>query len=166
MILAYLPPYDRALHLCSLYIEGAGWLFRGLTREQLLDEMVPFIYKRPMNVPEGNPVHDYSGPHDLALVLLACAIGTLIEKDQESQTGEGEHYHHLGRAALCLQSVLEKPSMVTIQALRLLSNYIAMCGTERDASTETSWSLLTLSGQLAQSVRNSVFDRIRLLIDI
>ena len=155
MILAYLPPYERAMQLATGYIEGAGWLFRGLTREQLLDEMIPFIYKRPMNVPEGCPVHDYSGPHDLAVVFLACAIGTLIEKDQESQTGEGEHYHHLARAALCLQSVLEKPSMVTIQALRLLSNYIAMSGSEREASTETTWSLLTLSGQLAQSVRNS-----------
>ncbi|KAI0085743.1 fungal-specific transcription factor domain-containing protein [Irpex rosettiformis] len=152
MILAYLPPYERAVQLASAYIEGAGWLFRGLTREQLIDEMIPFIYNRPMSISEGCPVHNYSGPHDLAVVFLACAIGTLIEKDQESQTGEGEHYHHLARAALCLQSVLEKPSMVTIQALRLLSNYIAMSGSEREASTETTWSLLTLSGQLAQSI--------------
>ncbi|KAI0698383.1 hypothetical protein BC835DRAFT_1269122 [Cytidiella melzeri] len=152
MIITYLPPYDRTLRLAQAYVEGAAWLFRGLTPQQLVDEMIPFIYKQPMNIPEGSPMHDYSGPHDIAVVFLACAIGTLIERDHENQTGEGEHYYHLARAALCLQPVLEKPSMVTIQALRLLSNYVAMSGTERDSSIETAWSLLTLSSQLAQSV--------------
>jgi hypothetical protein len=155
MIVTHLPPYHRAVHLAEVYVEGAAWLFRGFTPQQLLDEMIPFIYNRPMKVPEGNPVHDYSGPHDLALVFFACAIGTLIDREHESQAGEGEHYHHLGRAALCLQPVLEKPSMVTIQAIRMLSNYIAMSGNEREASIEMTWSLMTLSGQLAQSVRKN-----------
>lgn len=154
MVLSYLPSHNRAVQLAEAYLEGAGWLFRGLTRQQILDEMIPFIYKRPMNVSDPScPVHDYSGPHDLAVVYLVFAIGSLVDGNQDPQSAEGEHYHHLARAALCLQPVLEKPSLVTIQALRMLSNYTAMSGMERESSIETTWSLITLAAQLAQSVR-------------
>ncbi|KAI0689658.1 hypothetical protein BC835DRAFT_1368003 [Cytidiella melzeri] len=59
--------------------------------------------------------------------MLICAIGMLIERDHENQTGEGEHYYHLARAALCLEPVLEEPSMVT-------TLFVIQIGLHRDSA--------------------------------
>lgn len=154
LIESHLPPWDRAKHLAESYLTNAAWLFQGVTREQLVDEMLPAIYKRPRPdvSEEDRPYQDYSGPHDLALVFLVFAVGALVDLSQEPYNAEGEHYHILGKASLCLQPVLEKPSLVAIQALNLLSVYTAMCGSDRESAMETTWSLMTLSAQLAQSV--------------
>lgn len=55
---------------------------------------------------------------------------------------------------MALQSVLEKPSIVTIQLLHLLSIYNAMSGVDfqSDTSMETTWSLVTLAAHLSQTV--------------
>lgn len=154
LIESHLPSWDRATHLANSYLTNAAWLFQGLTREQVVDEMLPAIYKRPRPDirEEDAPYQDYSGPHDLALLFLVFAVGALVDLSQEPYNAEGEHYHILAKAALCLQPVLEKPSLVAIQALYLLSVYTAMCGSDKETTMETAWSLVTLSAQLAQSI--------------
>ena len=118
-------------------------------------EMLPSIYRRPL--PDGTPLKDdYNGPHDYALLYLIFAIGALLDLNQEPYNAEGEHYHQLARAALCLQPVLEKPSSVTIQALHLLSIYNGLAGNEGgETSLETTWSLVAFAAQLSHSVRGS-----------
>lgn len=157
LIESYLPSWERATHLAQSYVANASWLFQGITPDQVQDEMLPAIYKRPQpKVSEqDSPYEDYSGPHDLALLFLVFAIGALMDLGQEPYNAEAEHYHILAKAALCLQPVLEKPSLVAIQALYLLSVYIAMCTNDHrsgEASMESSWSILSLASQLAQSV--------------
>lgn len=158
LIESHLPPWERATHLAQSYVTNAAWLFQGITPEQVIDEMLPAIYKRPRSElsEEDRPYQDYSGPHDLSLIFLVFAVGALMDLGQEPYNAEAEHYHILAKAALCLQPVLEKPSLVAIQALYLLSVYIAMCTNDMrsgDASMESSWSILSLAAQLAQSVR-------------
>ncbi|KAJ7761456.1 hypothetical protein B0H14DRAFT_3594886 [Mycena olivaceomarginata] len=63
---------------------------------------------------------DYTGPHDLALLFMVFAVGVL------AVAAEAEHLHQIARAALALQPVLEKPSLVTIQVLHLLSIYTVL----------------------------------------
>lgn len=157
LIESHLPSWERATHLSEVYLTNAAWLFQGVTREQLVDEMLPAIYNRPRRAisEEERPYQDYSGPHDLSLLFLIFAVGALVDLSQEPYNAEGEHYHILAKAALCLQPVLEKPSLVAIQALYLLSVYTAMCGDstrDRGTTIETSWSLVTLAAQLAQTV--------------
>lgn len=155
LIEQYLPRWERATHLCETYLANAGWLFRGVTRQQLILEMLPVVYRRPIAVGTSVASVDYTGPHDLALVFLVFALGALLDSAQDVASAEAEHYHHLARAALCLQPVLEKPSIVAIQALRLMSIYTAMAGKElrgSETTMETTWSLLALSAQLAHSV--------------
>lgn len=67
---------------------------------------------------------------------------------------EAEHYYQLARAALALQPVLEKPSIVTIQSLHLMSIYNAMSGSDlrNETSMEMTWSLITLASHLSQTV--------------
>ncbi|KAG6827191.1 hypothetical protein H0H92_012838 [Tricholoma furcatifolium] len=65
-----------------------------------------------------------------------------------------DHFHHLSTAALALQPVLEKPSLVTIQTLHLLSIYNAMSGSDlkNETSMEVTWSLVTLAAHLSMAI--------------
>ncbi|EMD39104.1 hypothetical protein CERSUDRAFT_112798 [Gelatoporia subvermispora B] len=155
LITSHLPSYDRALHLSGSYFKYAGWLFRGVSEQQLLDEMLPYFYKKA-TISGGIVLEDeYGGPHSLALVMLILANGALVDPELEPYNAEAEHYVHLGRAALSLESVFEQPSLITIQALHLMSIYHSMTGGEpgkNDTSMETSWGLLALTAQLSQTV--------------
>jgi transcription factor-like protein len=124
------------------------WNFRGVTGMQLIDDMLPVIYnKQP--APFGE---DYSGPHDLALLFIIMAIGTLV--CHEPSKALGEHYYQISRVAISLQPVLEKPSIVTIQTLYLMSIYNAMSGSDlkSETSMEMTWSLVTLASHLRNPI--------------
>ncbi len=160
LIESHLPTWERACHLAEAYIEHAAWLFRGVTKQQLQLEMLPIMYKRPRPDDTSLPQEDYSSPHDFALLYLIFAVGALVDLKQEAYNSEGEHYHQIARAALVLQPVLEKPSLVTIQALHLLSIYNGMAGNEShggETSLETTWSLVAFAAQLSHSVSRVAF---------
>ena len=128
--------------------------------------MLPVLYQRQMP----DPGEDYSGPHDLALVFIVFAIGALLRTSPARDAGAGaeggelvevpwgpaqaEHYYQIGKAALSLQPVLEKPSIVTIQSLHLMSVYNAMSGSDMKSETsmEMTWSLVTLAAHLSQTI--------------
>lgn len=155
----HLPPLDTALTLADTYVSQVAWLFRGLTKGQVIDDMLPTIYKQK----DPEPGEEYGGPHDLALIFMVFAIGSLIGQDVGHSSAQAEHYYQIARAALSLQPVLEKPSLVTIQSLHLVGIYTAMSGSDRsDSSMEMAWSCTTLAAHLSQTVRSSsVFDRFR-----
>ncbi|KDR81325.1 hypothetical protein GALMADRAFT_116293 [Galerina marginata CBS 339.88] len=148
LIETHLPPFDRTLALCETYFDQVSWIFRGVTRVQLIEDMLPVIYKRNA-APVGE---DYSGPHDLALLFVILAMGAIL--GQEPSNSLGEHFHQISRAAISLQPVLEKPSIVTIQALHLMSIYNAMSGSDlkSETSMEMTWSLITLAAHLSQTI--------------
>ncbi|KDQ26287.1 hypothetical protein PLEOSDRAFT_1077318 [Pleurotus ostreatus PC15] len=153
-----LPTWTRAISLCNTYFEQAGWLFHGVTKEQVYEDMLPAIYrqKRATSSPSSSSSYpgseEYTGPHDLALLFIMLAVGALVESDPKVE--EAEHLHQISMAALGLQSVLEKPSIVTVQALHLMSIYNAMSGSDltSDTSMEMTWSLIYLAAHLSQSV--------------
>ncbi|KAH9017997.1 hypothetical protein EDB84DRAFT_1581644 [Lactarius hengduanensis] len=99
----YLPPWDRALVMAESYLANATWLFRSVTRQQLINEMLPAIYGK----------------------RTAVMDSSLPNSNAES---EGNHYYQLALAALCQQPVLVKPSVVTIQTLHISTIYSAMLG--------------------------------------
>jgi len=66
----------------------------------------------------------------------------------------GGHFYQISRAALSLQPVLEKPSIVTIQTLYIMSTYNGN-DMKGDTSMEMTWSLITLASNLSQKVRCS-----------
>ncbi|EPQ56096.1 hypothetical protein GLOTRDRAFT_39622, partial [Gloeophyllum trabeum ATCC 11539] len=144
LIETYLPPWTRALALCDIYLEGAAWLFHAIPRSQLMDELLPAIYKRPS---AGG-----TGPHHLALLFLVFAVGTLVDLADGPRDAEAEHYFQIASAAICLESVLERPSLVTVQAIHMMSIYNAMSPHGRDTSMETTWQLVALGSRLAVSV--------------
>lgn len=144
-----MPPWNRAITLVDTYYEQVSWIFHGVVRSQLTEDTLPVLY----NKQPPTPGEDYSSPHDLALTFMIFAIGALVQA--EPSNAEAEHFHQLARAALALQPVLEKPSVVTIQSLHLISIYNAMSGSDlkNDTSMEMTWSLITLASHLSQTVR-------------
>ncbi|KAF9266909.1 hypothetical protein L218DRAFT_956006 [Marasmius fiardii PR-910] len=207
LIESHLPPYETALQLVKIFFDQISWLFQGLTKDQVEEDMIPSIYRRrraedherdcqdaklPNDgcygsgdckvLPETHPDEEWNGPHGLALLFIVFAMGALVGSDDkdsgpsintrqeeyeiksrqetdESKTPKHtippvvEHYHQLCRAALSLQPVLEKPSIVTIQTLHLLSIYHALSGVgEGETGMEMTWNLLTLTSHLSMSI--------------
>ncbi len=153
LIRNYLPPWERASAIAESYLDAATWIFRSVTRHQLVHEMLPSIYRK-----HPYPSEEYNGPHDLALLFSIFALGNALDVSLPTRTAEseGEHYNQLALAALCLQPVLEKPSLVTIQTLHIVSIYHAMLGNDvsgGESSMEFTWSLVNLAAHLAQTVR-------------
>jgi hypothetical protein len=160
LIESHLPSWDRSQELSKIYFEQASWLFQGVTRMQLMEDLLPVVYRQRSPSPEDNLILDsnpgaalnHAGPHDLALVFVVFAVAALVQ--EEPSDALGEHYHQIAKAALGLQPVLEKPSIVTIQVLHLMSIYNAMSGNDlkSETSMEMTWSLVTLAAHLSQTV--------------
>lgn len=155
LIRNYLPPWEQASAMAESYLVSAAWIFRSVTRHQLVNEMLPSIYRK-LPYPS-DPSEEYNGPHDLALLFSIFALGRTLDVSLPTRTAEseGEHYNQLALAALCLQPVLEKPSLVTIQTLHIVSIYHAMLGNDisgGESSMEFTWSLVNLAAHLAQTI--------------
>ncbi|KAJ7234763.1 fungal-specific transcription factor domain-containing protein [Mycena haematopus] len=191
LVTSHLPKLTHARKLVQCYFSQLGWLFRGVTRGQVGDTMravyTAYGSRHNSRSPDGatddvelgdeegdGEGEDYTGPHDLALLFMVFAAGALVqppapggeEDDAHRQkvAAEAEHLHQIARAALALQPVLEKPSLVTIQALHLLSIYTSLGSPpaaharnkseEEDGETsmEMTWSLITLAAHLSQTI--------------
>ncbi|KAJ6564638.1 fungal-specific transcription factor domain-containing protein [Mycena capillaripes] len=182
LVTSHLPARARARMLVQSYFAQLAWLFRGVTRGQVGD-MLNGVYAaygarvrvtRPDkgeddaeedddDVGDGEE-EDYTGPHDLALLFMVFAVGALVQPGADTDAvgvaAEAEHLHQIARTALALQPVLEKPSLVTIQTLHLLSIYTSMVsrnpagGEDETAETsmEMTWSLITLAAHLSQTI--------------
>ena len=122
-----------------------------------MDEMLPVIYHRAPPGPPESGAGDYEGPHALALLFMAFAVGTLVDLRQEPFSAEADHYYQLAKASIVLQSVFERPNCLTVQTLHLMSIYNGMRqpdGQEdgSETSMELSWSLIRQAVQLALTV--------------
>ncbi|KAH9017998.1 hypothetical protein EDB84DRAFT_1627502 [Lactarius hengduanensis] len=104
-------------------------------RALLINETLPAIYGKRTAY-----AVDHNGPHDLALLFSVFALGSVMDSSLPNATAE-----------------LEKPSVVTIQTLHVLSVYNAMLGGDvsgGESSMESTWSLVAVACHLAQTVRN------------
>ncbi|KAG2366345.1 hypothetical protein BDR07DRAFT_1449403 [Suillus spraguei] len=142
-IKSYLPNIQRAVSLCETFLKSLSWIFRIVSRQQIVDHLIPLIY-RPGLKPLERPCYS---PHDLALLFSVLAVGALVDPALPQYNAEARHYHRLARAALCLQSVFLERSMATLQALHLMSVYYGMSGIESNA--ELCYSFLNLAAQAA-----------------
>ncbi|KAI5992182.1 hypothetical protein EDD15DRAFT_2388334 [Pisolithus albus] len=147
----YLPTWDRAHYLTEVYREHASWLFPTVSNDQIVLELLPDYYSN------GAP-HAMQAKHNrhrLGLLFLVFAIAAFIDPNRELGNAEAELYHEVARATICLHSVVEKPTLETIQLLHFLSVYNTISGNElagKETSTETSWSLVALAAHLAHTV--------------
>ncbi|KAF5392896.1 hypothetical protein D9757_000804 [Collybiopsis confluens] len=137
---SFLPPVERAVALCDTFLENLSWMFHIVSRQLLVSELIPAIYKAES---------DY-GPHDLALLFIVLGIGVLVDTNLEPYNLEAQHFYHLARAALVLQPVLVDCSIVTVKVLHLMSIHNGLSGQE--SNLEQSYALLNLAGQVATRI--------------
>ena len=140
-----LPAWERANSLVNSYFGLMGWFCHGICREHI-NELLAAVYGKQ----SGHLNSDY-GPHDVSLLLMVFAIGSLAEVEKQF-CQDADQLHQLSRIALSQQSLLEKPSLVTAQTIHLMSIYNATVGGNSGSTMETTWSLTRLAAHLAQTV--------------
>ncbi|KAF8842829.1 hypothetical protein BDN67DRAFT_925562 [Paxillus ammoniavirescens] len=147
MIESYLPPLPRATSLSETFLKSLSWMVNIVSRQQVLGILVPSVYRHTSGQTAEPRTY---GPHDLALLFIVLAIGALVDPSLPAYNSEGQHYHRLARAALCLQPVFVSRSLATVKTLHLMSIYNGMCGIE--SNMENSYSLLNLAAQVALQI--------------
>ncbi|KAG2159403.1 uncharacterized protein EDB93DRAFT_1075422 [Suillus bovinus] len=143
---SYLPEIQRAILLCETFLKSLSWVFPIISRQYVIGHLIPLIYRTEIPSLESS----HYGPHELALLFSALAIGALFDPDLPPYNAEARHYQRVARAAMCLQSVFSERSMATIKALHLMSMYYGMSGIEDN--TELCYSCLNLASQAALQV--------------
>ncbi|KAK7042430.1 putative transcriptional regulatory protein C1F7.11c [Favolaschia claudopus] len=134
----FLPPLERAIILCETFLEHLSWMFHIVSRRQLIDELIPVIYKQKQA---------RYGPHELAVLLITLGIGALVDLNLHPYNFEAQHYYRLALAAVGLQSVMTEPSVVTIKTLHLMSIYNGLSG--KESNMEASYGFLDMASQVA-----------------
>ncbi|KAH8114455.1 fungal-specific transcription factor domain-containing protein [Phellopilus nigrolimitatus] len=158
-----LPSYERASALAEAYLENLSWFFRPIGREQIMEELIPTVYKRrrasPLSTPDSNSSMDphsaggdasRADPHALGLLLMVFALGAVVDLTLAPCNDEGELYYHLSRAAISLKSVFDGASLQSVQAVILIGAYdIFSC---RKSSLDGAWKMVGFGMSLAASI--------------
>ncbi len=92
LVEAQLPSRERASGLSESFLLNLSWFSRPVTREQIIEELIPTAYKR---LPEG--VMTKMDLHDLALLLVVFATGAAADLTLPPYNEEAERYRHLAR---------------------------------------------------------------------
>lgn len=66
--------------------------------------------------PEG-PIDDHLRSHQLALMFMVLAIGSLMDTKRPAYNIEAERYHQLARASLFQSPIFEEPTLNAVQTL-------------------------------------------------
>lgn len=146
-VLNCLPTRERLSSLCEAFLENIAWFCRIVRRPQLLEELVPSVYKKLENPSERHSIE----PHDLALLLSICALGAVGDLTNDPSNEEGFAYFSAAHAALSLKSIFVSPTLSTIQALVAMLSYVFISA--RLKNTELAWMTLNLAKSLAIGVR-------------
>lgn len=150
LIESQLPSYERATSLCEAFLQNLGWFVGPITRTQVMEELLPAVYKRRGHRFVTKRTTHNVNVHDLALLLSVFACGAAGDLTQEPDNKEGQIYNHLCRSTLGLGSVLKKSSLSSIQAMLLLGVYNLYSGCGYDL--EESWKILSFAMSSAASV--------------
>ncbi|TFK51695.1 hypothetical protein OE88DRAFT_1460474 [Heliocybe sulcata] len=141
-ILSLLPSPDRAQQLSALYYKHAAWMYTPIYETDFIDNVYTRFYN-DVSLPEFTPVET----HRLAVLYMVFAMGALLDLDRPPLSLEANQYYSLGRAALSIGSVLEEPSILSIQALVIMSHYMFWANIDSPR-----WAIMGLVMKLVQTV--------------
>lgn len=152
LIEAHLPSWERASALCEAYLENLSWFFRPVDREQIVEELIPSVYKNRRSYAASLEELDF---HELSALLMVFSVGAVADLTLEPYNDEAEKFFHLSRAAISLKPIFDGSSFAGVQAVALMGAYdLFAC---RKPSLEGSWNMLNLAMLLAGSVRSSMY---------
>lgn len=174
MIEDMLPPYSRATALVEAYLQNLSWFFRPVDREEIMEELIPTVYKRKhppdrsdqaVDLPSdshGGQTRTETDLHVLALLFAIFANGAVADLTLPAWNDEGELYYQLARTALSLKPVFDGAGLQAVEAVALLGSYnLFSC---RSKGLEGTWKILSFCLSLAASVSSLLSSFIRLAI--
>lgn len=151
LLFAALPPNPRAWSLCEIFLEFFSWNCQLVRREDLIEDFLTPVYKAKKESEESTyEANTQISPHKLAFLFLVFAQGALMDLTLPAYNEEAERYHHYARAALALRSLIDRPTVETVQSIALMAHYRGGAGERypRDGI----WAFLSLGCKLAQTV--------------
>ncbi|TFY55189.1 hypothetical protein EVJ58_g8404 [Rhodofomes roseus] len=162
----YLPPADEAIELRQIYYQHAAWMYvtafviRGARSPSLFNVRYNPVSPEALNEQAFNVFYNVATPpqlddpllsHQLALMFMVFAIGSLMDLSRPAYNAEAEKYHQLARAALFQSPVFEEPTLSAVQALYLMAFYLFLC--ERHGTgVGTRWAFMGLAVKLSVSM--------------
>lgn len=81
------------------------------------------------------------------MLLIILATGILVDLNARSHSSHAAAYFELSKAALSLNSILEEPSILSIQALVVMCHYLFLADVDGPR-----WTLMGIVVKLGQSV--------------
>ncbi|KAL5513473.1 hypothetical protein ACEPAH_3872 [Sanghuangporus vaninii] len=147
-IVSQLPPYERVTSLLEAYFSNLAWFVAPLDRSQVMEDVIPLFY--PNRRPVAPHLVEQEKLHELALLLILFACGSVADLTQSSVNPEGQRFEQLARAALGMRSFIDYGSLAACQTLFLMGSYEIHSG--RKASQESSWKYLSLGLTIAASI--------------
>ncbi|EGO22241.1 hypothetical protein SERLADRAFT_440265 [Serpula lacrymans var. lacrymans S7.9] len=142
IILSLLPSSAVARHYIGIYYRHAAWMYTPIGEEEFYESIFFRIYH-----PDLSSNHDPTNSHRLGVLYLVLGLGILLDLDKPSHSLEAKQYYQLGRAALCLDSVLEEQSIIALQALLLMCHFMFLSDIEGPR-----WALMGLVVKMAHSI--------------
>ncbi|KAL1716515.1 fungal-specific transcription factor domain-containing protein [Schizophyllum commune] len=145
-ILAALPSVDEAHRLCDIYYRHAAWMYTPIGETDFYDAIFrPAYYPPPVSPYDASPPPEPSA-HEVAVLCMALAMGTLLDLDQQPFNSAANKWYQLGRAALSIDSVLDEPTIAATQALLIMCHYMFL------ANKEGRWVVMGIVVKLTQSL--------------
>lgn len=143
----YLPPPEEAAALRDIYYQHAAWMYNVISLPQFNENAFFVFYNQS---PEG-PIDDHLRSHQLALMFMVLAIGSLMDIKRPAYNIEAERYHQLARASLFQSPIFEEPTISAVQTLYLMAFYLFLA--ERHGTGVGSrWALMGLTVKLGISM--------------
>ncbi|RPD64305.1 hypothetical protein L226DRAFT_460396 [Lentinus tigrinus ALCF2SS1-7] len=143
----YLPPLDEATELRNIYFQHAAWMYNPISMAQFNETAFSQFYN-PNTTPQ---MDDPLMSHQLALMFMVLAIGSLMDIARPAYNIEAEKYHHLARAALFQSPIFEEPTLAAVQALYLMAFYLFL-GERHGSGVGSRWAFMGLAVKLGVSV--------------
>lgn len=141
-----LPSFERASALCEAYLHNLTWFHLSITREYLMEELIPMIYHRDRRPGTVSKVD----VRDLALLFAVFACGAAADLTQKANNNEARLYYYLSRATLGLASGVCRGCLQAVLTMSLQGLYhLLACPTD---DSEEAWRLHSIAMSSATTV--------------
>ncbi|KAF7376608.1 Zn(2)-C6 fungal-type domain-containing protein [Mycena sanguinolenta] len=142
-LFAQLPLEVRAWSLCQIYFRNGCWTGMPVMQSEAV-ELLTLIYHPNTGTQHQPP----ATPQQMAVLYLIFALGSLVDLDLPPYNSDADHYFDVACAAMSIRPFFESPTVVTVQALALISCYYAHGG--RRFSMDGAWNTISLASNLSQ----------------
>ncbi|KAJ6498765.1 hypothetical protein C8R45DRAFT_1210675 [Mycena sanguinolenta] len=119
-LFAHLPLEVRAWSLCQIYFRNGCWTGMPVMQSEAV-ELLTLIYHPNTGTQHQSP----ATPQQIAVLYLIFALGSLVDLDLPPYNSDADHYFDVASAAMTIKPLFENPTVVTVQALTLISCYYA-----------------------------------------